>query len=100
MMNQTIYLLTRGQGIFDKDTGKVVGAFEYLGVYDDVENLKIAYQEETQHLEEDFREFEEWIDKRSVWSKRENYDRLVIHSFDVKNNIWDYELSPEEVFAV
>ena len=40
--NQEIYLIVRGQGKLDETTGKMVGAFEYIGAYMNVVELKIA----------------------------------------------------------
>lgn len=93
-----MYLLVRGQGKYLEDMGMMIGGFQYLGIYSDIEKLKIAHELERNQLEEDFQEYVKTIDPRSVFSKRENYDRVIIHSFNEERNIWEYEVDIDELF--
>lgn len=60
----------------------------------------MLYQEAVKQIEEDFQEFVKNIDERSIWSRKEYYDKLFIHSYNRETNQWGYDLTPSEMFTV
>lgn len=83
------YILIRGQ--LSQISGDITccGAFRILGVYDNEETLKNDYKAQQKIIDNDFKESLEYIDRRSVFARKENFDKLYIFEYNEKSGEWD-----------
>lgn len=91
------YVLTCGQ-MGQLDTEQWLGVYGFVGVYDSVAKLKVDYDELDKKLEAAFQKSLDYIDSRSVFAKREHFDKLHIHIYDELSRSWKYNVMPTEVF--